>query len=302
MSRHAKQIFRVTGLIVAASVIPFAVAHGAAISVASNNSTLTINPTNSAAPFISDWIVDGYDLYGGSPTGSENVLFFLGTNGTVTSVNSLTEKNVTTGSGTATVTYQGPGFTLAITETLTGGTPGSGKSALSETVIVNNTGTAGLDFNLDDVVKPNVDPTQKNETLVTAAGFTSATVTDSAGTTLEATFNPAPLILATSKDGGATYFDTGPGTVTGDVGFAAGWGNLTGAPTIGAGESATYQINETLSGVPTTSTPPVVPAPSSAGSVLLMLGGLRAIAMLRSFRRQTLQPRQYSLTSQAFSQ
>jgi len=245
-------------------------ANVSAATISNGNSSVTLNPTavSNAVPFISQWIVDGVDQYGGSPAGGESLGFYLGSNPEV-SINTLPVLSSSFGSGVASVSYQGTGFTIAVTDVLTGGNSGSGSSAIGESVVVNNTSGSPLAFSLADFVNLNVDATPADDTLT--LGSNSATQTDPLGTSVNFSVTPAPVIQASSTNGGNTYLETGPTVVHGDVAFAFLWGSGSGADTIDAGGTAIYSINETATGVTSGGATSSVPLPNSAGAALATL-------------------------------
>ncbi len=265
-----------------------------AASISDNNSTMTINPSGSTNPFISQWIVDGVDQYGGSPAGGENLRFAIGSPGLVEQLNSLTVASSSFGSGIASITYQGSGFTVSVNEILSGGNSGSGASGISETIEVSNTqtpppviegvtaspadGSATLVFSLLDNVNLNVNGTPGNDTLTLSpgSGTNTANQTDPSGAKVNFTVTPTPNLfeIIDATTGTPT---SGLGPVTGDEAFAVQW-NMS----IAAGDSEIVSINETLSGGSTGS---VVPLPNSAAATLAMLAGLGIIAIVRRMRR-----------------
>ena len=291
MFRSAKnKILCGVGKVAAASVFGAAAARGASIS--SGNSTVTFNPSSSSSgiPYVSDWVVDGVDQYGGTPAGGETLAVALG-NGALMSL-SNTNSNETIESSffsgnlaTVTYLYQGSGyaFTATVKDILTGGSPGSGVSALTETVDINNTGSVGLPITFATFVRPNVNATPTGQTL--NLGTNSASVTDASGTTFNYAVTPTPDLFSESTNGGTNYYDSAPGIYNGTVGFAYLWGNMDDptAITLGVGGSEIFSFSETVSGV--SSAPALVPLPTAAKSALATLAGLAVIGVVRRMRR-----------------
>ncbi|MGD0387396.1 MAG: hypothetical protein ABSC42_00455 [Tepidisphaeraceae bacterium] len=287
MSRNAKnRILCSVGVIAAASVFGAAAARGASLtnSISNNNSTVTFTYSTSTTPvpFVTDWVVDGVDQYGGTPAGGESLLVAIG-NGDAVYLNTLPVESSFFSGALATVVYQGSGYTATVKDILAGGSPGSGVSALTESVDINNTSDAGLPLTFATFVRPNVNATPTGQTL--NLGTNSASVTDASGTTFNYGVTPTPDLLSESTDAGADYFDVSPGIFKGTVGFAYTWGNISDptAVTIGVGGSESFSFTETVSGVP--SAAPVVPLPSAAQSALATLAGLAVIGVVRRMRK-----------------
>jgi hypothetical protein len=275
----------VAGISVMALFFGSAAAFGASIS--NGNSTVTFNPSASSfvTPFISQWVVDGVDQYGGSPAGGEDPGFYLGAAGEEP-VNLLPVLSSSFSGATANVSYQGDGFTVAVKDVLTGGSAGSGSSTIVETFTVDNTSSSPLAFDLADFVNLNLNATPIGDTVV-LSDLTSAQQSDSFGTKATFTFSPSLVTISESTNGNSGPFLEQFGTFEGDAAFGLIWGSVSGANTIDADSTATYTINETLTGGQTSGSTggSVVPLPNSAASALLGLAGLGAIGILRRMRK-----------------
>lgn len=262
-----------------------------AASISDGNSTVTINPSGSTNPFISQWVVDGVDQYGGSPAGGENLRFVIGSPGLVEQLNSLSVVSSTFANGIASITYQGSGFTVAVKEILTGGNPGSGASAINEAITVSNTQSpmpvlqnslldgSTLVFSLLDYVNLNVNGTPGNNTLTLgpSIGTNTATQTVPSGAQVNFTATPTPDVFKTvDATTGTPGGSLGP--VTGDEAFSADW-----SMSLAPGDSEIVSINETLTGGGSSSSS--VPLPNSATSVLATFAGFGAVGMIRRARR-----------------
>jgi len=260
-----------------------------AATLSNKNSDLTIN-TGGPGAFITSWTVDGVDQYGGSPAGSED--FQIATRG-----GSLGELNLLTlttppdptllSLGLFSATYSGAGYTVNVQETLHGGNSGSGASALSEVITINNTEVATddstvnsivvapLSFRLVQLSNLNVDATPGNDTLALSPSQpNTANQTDPLGTVVNVSVNPTPNEF-TGGTVGSQSASTGP--FVGDTAFSFEWDG-----TIDAGNSYQVSINETVQGATSGA---AVPLPSSAKSALAMLGGLAVIGIVRRMRK-----------------
>ncbi len=282
MVRNAKN--RVLLLVPAALAGAVFAANVRGASITNGNSSLTINPSSSTLPFISNWVVDGVDQYGGSPAGEENFTFSIGSPGILAQLNnSLPVTGSSFNNGVGSVTYTASDYTVTVTDVLTGGSPGSGASAISETIAVSNTetplapGSSALQFNLGDYVNLNVNGTPNNDTLTLSpsTGTNTATQTDPSGAVVTFSTTPTPTVFQTVDPATRTPGTT-LGPLMGDEAFEAGW-----SMSIDPGDSEIVSINETLTGGSTS----VVPLPSSAGASLAMLAGLGAIGIVRRKRR-----------------
>jgi hypothetical protein len=273
-SVKAKGLYR--SVIVAAALAGGTIlAAGArAASISDGNSTVTINPSSN--PFISQWIVDGVDQYGGSPSGGEGLFFDVNNSSSFTTPEELTVTNSSFSDGVASVSYQGTGYTITVKEILTGGNSGSGVSAINEAVVVNNTGASALPFDFTDNVNLNLNATPNDDSLSLTSN--TADQTDPQGTKAEFTYIPTASSVAASTNGGAGPFTdiSLPATFSsGDVAFDY---NL--STTIAGGDSAIFSINETVSGAGSSS----VPAPNAAASSLVAMLGLGIYAGVRRMR------------------
>jgi hypothetical protein len=242
-----------------------------AASVSSGNSTLTINSTTSG-PYISNWIVDGVDQYGGSPAGGDTLVV-----GGVP-INSFPLTSSFFASGIASATYTQGQLQINVKDVLTGGSAGSGASAINEIITFSNTDTdsqdAPLTFTFQDHVDYNVNATPNNDTLTLSPGTpNTATQTDPTGATINFTATPTPD--STELDNGGSNTGT-LGPSTGNVAFGFYY-DLS----IDPNSSEQISFNETLTGPSSAA----VPLPNSAYSALFMLAGLGAIGGYRKMRR-----------------
>ncbi|MGA2440616.1 MAG: hypothetical protein ABSH08_06640 [Tepidisphaeraceae bacterium] len=262
-----------------------------AAAISNNNSDLTIN-TSGSNPLITSWTVDGVDQYGGSPAGSEDFQISTG-GGSLVELNSLslTSSFVSPpGVGLFSATYTGAGYTVTVKDTLTGGNNGSGASALSEVITINNVepipvGTvtnldgiaiSPLTFRLVQLSNLNVDATAGNDTLTLSPSQpNTANQTDPLGTVVNVSVTPTPTAF-TGGTVGSQSASTGP--FVGDGSFTFEWDG-----TIDPGNSYQMSINETVQGA--TSGTAAVPLPSSAKSALTMLAGLAVIGIVRRMRK-----------------
>jgi hypothetical protein len=295
--KNSGKCFRNSILIAAAFAAGTMLASGArAASISDGNSSLTINPSSSSAPLISQWIVDGVDQYGGSPAGSENLLFAVGTGSlSFNAINSLTVTSSSFTDGIASISYDGGNFSVTVKEILTGGNPGSGASGINETITINNTGTLQpavqgaaspdsvgdqpLTFHLSDSINLNVNETPNNDTLTLSpgAGTNTADQTDPSGAHVNVTFTPTPDTMNTFTPGIDGFNGLGP--VTGDTAFSAQY-----SFTLDAGDSAIISVNENLTGG-VTPPPPAIPLPNSASASLATLTGLGLIALAKRAKK-----------------
>jgi hypothetical protein len=295
LRKNSGKFVRNSILIAAAFTAATMLASGArAASISDGNSSLTINPSSSGGPLISQWIVDGVDQYGGSPAGSENLLYALGTGSpSFNAINSLTVVSSSFADGIAEINYDGGIFSVTVKEILTGGNPGSGASGINETITINNSsnvqaavqGAASPDglangpltFHLTDSTNLNVNGTPNNDTLTLspATGTNTADQTDPSGAHVNVTFTPTPDTMNTFTPGIDGFNGLGP--VTGDTAFSAQY-----SFTLDPGDSAIVSINENLTGP---NVAPAVPLPNSASASLATLTGLGLIAFAKRARK-----------------
>ncbi|MGD0766912.1 MAG: hypothetical protein ABSB42_01685 [Tepidisphaeraceae bacterium] len=261
-----------------------------AATISNGNSDLIIN-TSGSNPFITSWTVDGVDQYGGSPAGSEDFQISTG-GGSLVELNSLslTSSFVSPpGLGLFSATYTGEGYTVTVKDTLTGGNSGSGASALSEVITINNTEAVPADTNVNSAIELSpltfrlvqvsnltLDATAGNDALTLSPSQpNTANQTNPLGTVANVSVTPTPTSF-TGGTVGSQSASTGP--FFGNDSFSFEWDG-----TIDAGNSYQVSINETVQGA--TAGTAAVPLPSSAKSALTMLAGLAVIGIVRRMRR-----------------
>jgi len=140
-------------------------AHG--VTIQNGNSSVTINTGSAdpAAPYISSWIVDGVDQYGGGLLPGEYFATAVGANSGFGGLQLGTPSSMSTSNGDFSATYTGPNYLLTVKDVLAGGTAGSGDSTLTEKFTFENTDTSPLLYMLLQNVALNVDGTSDNNTL-----------------------------------------------------------------------------------------------------------------------------------------
>jgi hypothetical protein len=279
--------FLASGLL-AAGIFPAA---AGAADVSNGNSTLTINPTGSS-PYVSQWVVDGVDQFGGTPVGGDQLNFFNGSS--LVPLNSLTPTNSFFSDPICSVTYSttlnGDNFTINVKDILGGGASGSGASNITETITVNNLGPASVPgvqpalvadgpvtFTIHDVVDYNVNGTANNDTLTLSPGPNPNTAeqTDPTGAKITFAATPVPTGFSLIHNGAGI---PGLGPSTGDEAFSFTW-DLSLAP----GDSGIISITEAAMGI--NAPPTTIPLPSAAWSCITMLGGLGAFGVVKRFRQ-----------------
>ena len=231
--------------------------------LSSGNSDLTIN-TSGPNPFITSWTVDGVDQYGGTPAGSEDLQISID-GGALQSINTLTVSGTPFAiGGLATTVYEGDGFTLTVDTTLTGGTSGSGTSALVDQITINNTEeipavvtsnivpTSPLTFRLVEVSNVTLDSLDTNTLTLSPSGSpNTATYTNALGTTVMITPDTTPNSFTAGTVGSESNSSTGP--FVGNVGFTFEWDG-----TIDPGGSYQVSMPESVTGATSGGSPPAV--------------------------------------------
>lgn len=269
----------------------------AASTISSNNSTITLNPT--AGSLISSWVVDGTNQYGGTPAGGEEFYYSIG-NAAPTPINSLTLAGSVFASGNLfTATYDtptsGPALTITIKDTLTGGSSGSGSSALGEVITVDNNSGSAVTFHLYEYTDLNLNANPTGDTLSLSPTTTpnTANQTNTSGTSanIDVVGNPneyqisnsSAILTALTGSSQVTLTNGSTGPISGNDNFAFEWDQSMAA----TGNTSSFQvsINEAISGG---SVAPTVPLPSAAWTSLAGLIGLGAIGTVRSIRKARL--------------
>jgi len=249
--------------------------------LSSGNSTVTLNPTNDLLPYISQWVVDGVDQYGGSPAGETRLFYIIGSGSEVT-VNSLPVISSSSSSPNASsVTYQTTGVTITVKDVLTGGSAGSGKSELDEEVDFTNTSGSAIALDFSHTINLNLDAMPNTDSLT--FGPSSLDQSNPLGTDVKITLNPAAALISVSTNGNSgPFFDVAPpGPFTGDIAVGIHQGTTDETTTdVAAGSTAVFTVDETLTGV-VSSPGAAVPLPNSAAAALTTLAGLSLIGILR---------------------
>ena len=230
--------------------------------------------------------------FGGTPAGGDNLELFNGTQ--YVPINTLTVQSSFFSDPIASVTYagtyEGDSFTITVKDILTGGNPGSGASAIDETITVNNLGPvqvpgvnpaslidSPVQFQIKDLVDFNVNGTANNDTLrlSPSGSANTATQTDPTGAKITWATTPIPNSFELGNNG---FFSSTLGPKTGNDAFESVW-DLSLAP-LGTG---IISITESASGIhsPTES----IPMPTSVWNSLATLAGLGFWAAIRRGRR-----------------
>jgi hypothetical protein len=262
-----------------------------AVSFISNgNSALFFNPSaTSNTPYISHWTVGNTDEYGGIPAGGDFLEYYNGSS--FVGLNTLPVQSSSFVGFVANVTYNtildGDNFTINVQDVLSGGGAKSGKSAINETITINNTGPVEIPgvqteavainppvtFDLLDVDDLNLNGTPNNDTIKLKSGFNPNTAIQTDPKGVKFTYVATPIPTTANIVG-----VLGDGPVKGNNPFEFGW-DFSMSP----GDTEIVSIAETLDETKGSKTPPVesVPLPGSAGSALATLAGLGAIALVR---------------------
>jgi hypothetical protein len=262
----------------------------------SGNSSLVYNLNSQTGN--NSWVVDGVDQFGGSPAGEQ--WFWVSLNGAapVSLDNWNLISNVTATANTMTAVYGSPvapafensihplvaivpSETITITTVLSGGSTGSGASAINTTVTFQNNTDSTVSASIYDYVDANVNATPSNDTLTLSSLKNEANQTDPAGVDFNfssTTANHDQVAtdgsILTELNGGSpvTLSDNYVSPVTGNTSFAFEYdGSFT------AGDSGQISINETLNKTAGST----VPMPSAAASALSVLAGLGLIGIIR---------------------
>jgi hypothetical protein len=250
------------------------------VTLTDSNSTVTINPYTQGGN--TNWVVDGVDQYAGGRAGQQWFWYALNNNAPA-SIDTINTPLVTATTNTLDALYTGQGFTLDLKEVLIGGTTGSGNSAISEIVTINNTSQSALNLHFYHYVDLNLAATSGNDSLtMSGSPVNTADQTDPLGSSAEVTvtdpneFQAGLYGVITGLLNGSspvTLNDSGA-PVTGNVDFAFQWD-----PTIAVDGSFQVSINKEIFGAP------AVPLPAAANSALAMLAGLVTIGMVRRMKK-----------------
>jgi hypothetical protein len=247
----------------------------------SGNSKTIFNTQSQAGQ--SQWFVDGTDQLGCMPNGEQWFWYSIG-NGAPQSIDTLTNfYNNQAAPNLLTSEYAGAGFDLTLKATLTGGTAGTGNSALSETVSIDNISGAPLQLHFYQFANLMVDDKETNSLTLSGTPINTATQIDPMGTgKAEVSVTGAPNEYQIDNNGAiklaldngtnpVTLNDNSVGPISGDDAFAFEWD-----PTIAAGNTFQVSINKSI-----TNGTVAVPLPKAGYSALAMLVGLASLSFLR---------------------
>jgi len=242
------------------------------------NSSITFDPATASGVA---WNVDGVNEFGGTPAGGDTITYQSDSSAFASLLGLTVDSyNVSGNIGTAQLsgTVGGDNFTLVIKEILTGGSKGSGASAIAETITVNNLGSSPLDFVLHDQFNANLNATPNNDTLTLSPSISpnTATQTDPTGVKLTYSSTPTPNLHELI---GSTIDQVGVGPQTGDEQFQFEW-----VLDIAPGDTGIISNAISLSGQGSGTTTTVA-APNSALTALVALTGLGVYGLIRKSRR-----------------
>ncbi|MCC6125925.1 MAG: hypothetical protein IT426_13245 [Pirellulales bacterium] len=251
-------------------------------------SIITLNDLNSTASFnvtsgegMNSWIVDG-----ANQLKQQWFWFREGTN-PEQPINALsaptvkvTDSNFNPGDDTLNVLYQGQGLKIVVSHTLTGGTAGSGKSDLAETITITNTSGIVKDLHFFQYVDMDLAGTALDSSLILSGVPSPNTATQTEGNYAvgETVNTPRPshyeagiasLLLAKLQDNLATDLADAASASQGDLAWAFQW-DIQLAP------GGTYQISKDKNLA-------IVPEPGAW--TLLSLGAAMGLGLLRLRKR-----------------
>jgi hypothetical protein len=264
----------VSGVIV--GLLFAATAHATPVTLTDGNSSVTFDPASETGQ--ESWVVDG--------TNQETEGWLWGT--TSTGALSSLSSSFSFG-GLLSATYQGDGFNFVVNYNLTGGSAGSGTSALTETLTFNNTSSSAINARIFEYENFTVGGTAGNNTLtLSGSPVNTATQTDPLGDQAnvvatggtgapdfyEIGTNGSVLSLLASSNDTVTLGDNSTGPLLGADDFAFEW-----EPTIDAGQSFQISVNKTITGGE------VVPLPNAALSGAVLLGLLTGFGLVRKAMR-----------------
>jgi hypothetical protein len=286
----------------ALSVVTIALASSAFAAtdtLTSGNSSLVYNLNSQTGN--NSWVVDSVDQFGGSPAGEQ--WFWVSLNGAApTSLDNWNLiSNITPTANTMTAVYASPVAaavensinpdvlvepeTITITTVLSGGSTGSGASAINTTVTFQNNTDSTVNASVYDYVDANINATPANDTLTLGGSMNEANQSDPAGEDFDFSSTGANHTqvatdgsILTELNGGSpfTLSDNYTSPITGNTSFAFEYdGSFT------AGDSGQLSINETLNKTGGS----MVPMPSAAASALSVLAGLGMIGIFRRARQ-----------------
>jgi len=274
-----KLVSRGLGALCAAAAVGIfaAAAHATPVVLVDGNSSATFDPTSQAGN--SSWVVDGVNhmtqswFWGTSSAGAPDSLDTAATSPTVFS-----------SGGVLSATYLGDGYNIALKVTLTGGSAGSGNSAMTETFTFNNTSDASMnlrlyeyeDFGLNGTAGGetlNLSGTPKVNTADLTKGTTTAEVVASGGGRAPDRYQTGTgSTIKSLLNGGSpvTFSNNSTGPVIGDDNFAFEWDQ-----TLAAGGTFQISIDKTIQGGST------VPLPNAAYGALALMALLGGVGLVR---------------------
>ncbi|MGA3067505.1 MAG: hypothetical protein ABSF29_11740 [Tepidisphaeraceae bacterium] len=249
-------------------------AHATPVTLTSQNSSAVFGPASVSAN--SSWIVDGTNQV------AQTGFWIAPTGGAPESLSAVSTPSVFSTGGILQATYAGDGFNVVLNVTLTGGTAGSGASAMNETVTFNNTSGSSMSPKFYEYEDFTLNNSGTDNTLtLSGSPVNTATQTDPAGTSMNLSATggaSAPDFFQTGT--GATIADllngsspvtlnnnsTGP--LLGDPNFAFEFD-----PTVGVDGSFQISVNKTIQeGGEAVPLPSAAPA---AAALLVLLTGIR---------------------------
>jgi hypothetical protein len=244
------------------------------------DSTLQVNPDSSVMNY--SWLVDGVDVYGGSPAGQESFFFSLG-NAAPQPLSALTHIVVYNSDGLLTVKYTDPGeFSILLSDVLSGGTPGSGNAALTELLSIDNKSGAALDLHILQFVDFNAAEADNNYTLSLSSSPTNVTdQIDTLGDHFNVAVdipdeyqiaNDSSVYMKMSSPTFVPLNDNSTGPMSGATNFAFEWD-----PNLSWNGTDQISITESVQNR-------VVPLPTAAWAALSTLAGIAAVAGVRRLR------------------
>jgi hypothetical protein len=247
-----------------------AAAHATPVTLTDGNSSVTYDPASKTGQ--ESWVVDGVN--------QETEAWLWGTNsGSLASVS-----NVFSSGPVMSATFTGDGYNMVLAAILTGGSPGSGTSAMTETMTFNNTSDSSMNVIMYDYEHFIIGGTAGNNTLtLSGSPVNTATQTDPLGASANVTATgnaSAPDLYQVGTNGSVltdlasspSYMlnDNSTGPLVGDDDFAFEWD-----ATVAAGGSFEISVNKVIQGAA------AVPLPNAAYGAASLLGLIAGVGFVR---------------------
>lgn len=246
-----------------------------AVTLSDGNSSLSINPTSTAVGGSNVGGLDHWYIQGTDQIFQQWFWYRIGNTGGEHILSGLPVSVVNTSASTATLSYQGSGFTVDLTYSLIGGPTGSGTARIDQAVAIHNNGASALDLHFFEYSDFDVNGSAGGDSASINPGGNAITQSDGPFTITDAIEMTPPSHWQIGASGTGYLDDANPSTLAdaaasygpGDAAFGFEWDQ-------GISAGGTLQISQKIT------------VPDGASTSMLLGAATLGVAFVKTGRRR----------------